>query len=87
MPAGPAIVARRSGAALIPAVCQFTEDGMSIVFGDVVTARPGRDGLVAMTQQVSDFFAATIAARPEDWHMMQPFFPADDLPAGRPTDA
>jgi lauroyl/myristoyl acyltransferase len=27
-----------------------------------------------MTQQVADFFAATIAARPEDWHMMQPFF-------------
>ena len=87
MPAGPAIVARRSGAALIPAVCQFTEDGMSIVFGDVVTARPGRDGLVAMTQEVADFFARTIAEHPADWHMMQPFFAADVVPTGGGTDA
>ena len=87
MPAGPAIVARRSGAALIPAICQFTGDGMSIVFGDAVTARPGRDGLVAMTQEVADFFADMIAVRPEDWHMMQPFFPADAAPSGGRTDA
>jgi KDO2-lipid IV(A) lauroyltransferase len=40
-----------------------------------------------MTQEVSDFFAAMIAARPEDWHMMQPFFPADQLSAGELTDA
>ena len=31
MPAGPALVARRSGAALLPAVCQFSERGMAIV--------------------------------------------------------
>ncbi len=87
MPAGPAIVARRSGAALIPAVCQFTEDQMSIVFGEVVRTRPGRDGLVAMTQEVADFFARTIAGQPEDWHMMQPFFPAGAVRAAEQSDA
>lgn len=77
MPAGPAVVARRSGAALIPIVCQFTPRGMRIVFSDPIPHRPGRDGLVAMTQAVADFFVATLARQPEDWHMLQPFFPAD----------
>ena len=75
MPAGPAIVARRTGAALLPAVSQFTEDGMVIIIGDPITHRQGRDGLAAMMQAVADFFADTIARQPEDWHMMQPFFP------------
>jgi phosphatidylinositol dimannoside acyltransferase len=80
MPAGPAIVARRTGAALLPAVCQFTEGGMVIIIGDPITHRQGRDGLAAMMQGVADFFADTIARQPEDWHMMQPFFP-DRKPA------
>jgi phosphatidylinositol dimannoside acyltransferase len=77
MPAGPAMVARRSGAALVPAICQYTPTGMRIVLGAAVKHRPGRDGLIAMTQEVADFFAARIAAKPEDWHLMQPFFPAE----------
>jgi lauroyl/myristoyl acyltransferase len=80
MPAGPALVARRTGAALLPAVCQFSERGMSIVIGDKITPRPGREGLVAMMQEVADFFAETIAKQPEDWHMMQPFFVDHDTP-------
>jgi phosphatidylinositol dimannoside acyltransferase len=80
MPAGPAIVARRTGAALLPAVCQFTEDGMVIIIGDPVTHRQRRDGLAAMMQDVANFFADTIGRQPEDWHMMQPFFP-DRQPA------
>ena len=82
MPAGPALVARRTGAALVPIVCQFTPRGMRIVFADPVPHRPGRDGLVAMVQDVADFFVRTIATQPEDWHMMQPFFPtADEAPS------
>jgi KDO2-lipid IV(A) lauroyltransferase len=76
VPAGPAIVARRTGAALLPAVCQFTEHGMEIIIGDPIAPRQGRDGLTAMMQEVADFFAETIARQPEDWHMMQPFFSA-----------
>jgi phosphatidylinositol dimannoside acyltransferase len=74
MPVGPALLARRTGAALLPAVCQFTERGMAIIIGNQIPPRPGRDGLVAMMQHVADFFAETIAKQPEDWHMMQPFF-------------
>ena len=57
MPAGPAVVARRTGAALVPAVCSYEGRRMVIRFGPPVPPRPGRAGLVAMTQQVADFFA------------------------------
>ena len=80
MPAGPAIVARRTGAALLPAVCQFTDRGMAIIIGDRIAPRPGRGGLVAMMQEVADFFADTIAKQPADWHMMQPFFSRRQTP-------
>jgi phosphatidylinositol dimannoside acyltransferase len=79
MPAGPALVARRSGAALLPAVSQYTPRGMKIIFGEPIEQRAGRDGLVAMTQQVADFFAERIAERPQDWHVMQPFFHRTDI--------
>jgi|RhiMethySRZTD1v2_1073278.scaffolds.fasta_scaffold354174_2 phosphatidylinositol dimannoside acyltransferase len=74
VPAGPAIVARRTGAALLPAVCQFTENGMEIIIGGPIAHRQGRDGLTRMMQDVADFFADTIARQPADWHMLQPFF-------------
>ena len=74
LPAGPAIVARRTGAALLPAVCQFTDNGMEIIIGEAIAHRQGRAGLTEMMQDVADFFADTIVRRPEDWHMMQPFF-------------
>ena len=76
MPAGPALVARRSGAALIPAVCRYVGPEMHITLGPVIEAESGPSGLTAMTQQVADFFAEQIARQPEDWHMLQPFFPA-----------
>ncbi len=41
MPAGPAMVARRTGATLLPAVCRFRGPGMEIVFGDPVPAAAG----------------------------------------------
>jgi KDO2-lipid IV(A) lauroyltransferase len=53
---------------------------MAIIIGEPIRARRGRDGLAAMMQDVADFFAETIARQPEDWHMMQPFFP-DRKPA------
>jgi phosphatidylinositol dimannoside acyltransferase len=74
VPAGPAIIARRTGAALLPAVCQFTENGMEIIIGGPIAHRQGRDGLTRMMQDVANFFADTIARQPADWHMLQPFF-------------
>ncbi len=74
MPGGPAMVARRSGAALIPAVCRYTGPRMTIVFGQPVPPQPGRAGLIAMTQQLADVFSILLRQAPQDWHMLQPFF-------------
>ncbi len=80
LPAGPAMVARRTGAVLLPAVCRYEGDHMLIRFGEPVAPRPGREGLVAMMQEVADFFAEQIADAPQDWHMLQPFFPGNGEP-------
>jgi KDO2-lipid IV(A) lauroyltransferase len=74
MPAGPAVVARRAGAALLPAACTFTAAGIRLTIGRPIAPRPGRTGLAWMTQRLADFFAGEVAHRPQDWHMMQPFF-------------
>lgn len=74
MPAGPALVARRTGAALFPMVSRFTPNGLQLDIGARIEHRPGRTGLVAMIQDEADYFATKIAERPQDWHLMQPFF-------------
>ena len=80
MPAGPALLAQRTGAALIPGVCQFVDDStMKIELGPEVDHRAEPEGLRAMTQQVADYFAATIRRQPQDWPMLQPFFTGREL--------
>lgn len=74
MPAGPALVARRTGAALFPMVSRFTPNGLHLDIGERIEHRPGRAGLVAMIQDEADYFATKIAEQPQDWHLMQPFF-------------
>lgn len=82
MPRGPAVLARRTGAALIPVTLAYDGDGMEVTFHPEVPHEPGDDGIVAMMQTVADAFSHGIAAHPQDWHMMQRVF-ADDLPPGR----
>lgn len=77
MPAGPALVARRSGAALFPMVSHYTDDGLQLDIGSPIPHRPGREGLTAMVQDQADYFADHIRRRPHDWHLMQPFFDLD----------
>ncbi|MFP5282319.1 MAG: phosphatidylinositol mannoside acyltransferase [Actinomycetes bacterium] len=78
MPAGPALLARRTGALLFPVVSTFTNRGMHLEVGEAIEPQPRPEGLQAMTQQVADVFAQAVAARPQDWHMLQPFFPAEE---------
>ncbi|MFB9429657.1 phosphatidylinositol mannoside acyltransferase [Streptoalloteichus tenebrarius] len=86
MPAGPAHLAARTGAALLPVRCLFAgERDYDIAIHPPVPV-PGREAVAEATQAVADVFAADIASRPEDWHMTQRLWLAD-LPgdrAGRP---
>jgi KDO2-lipid IV(A) lauroyltransferase len=73
MPGGAALLAAQTGAALVPTVCQFTEHGWRLVFSpEVPVDGAGRlkDRVGAAMQAVSDAFTPSIAARPEDWHML-----------------
>jgi lauroyl/myristoyl acyltransferase len=98
MPGGPALLAAQTGAALLPAVCQFDGAGWRfVVHPPVAVGGPGRmrDRVGGAMQQVADAFATTLATRPEDWHVLgriwadvgpDPETPAGATPAPR-TDA
>lgn len=79
MPAGPASLALRTGAALIPVTLSFRPDGWRITVHPEVEG----DDVAAMTQSVADAFARGIADHPADWHMLQRLW-LDDLAADDP---
>ena len=89
MPGGPALLAAQTGAALLPAVCQFDGAGWRfVVHPEVPVDGPGRlrDRVTGAMQQVADAFATTIAERPEDWHVLGRIWP-EVGPDGRPAAA
>lgn len=84
MPAGPAALAMRTGAALVPVTLWYEGDEpdhrLVIRFHDEVVAPAGLRGakrVIHMTQAVADRFSAGITEYPQDWHMMQRLFLAD----------
>jgi phosphatidylinositol dimannoside acyltransferase len=77
MPRGPALLARRTGAPLIPVTLQYTAAELVIRFHEPVPHRDGDDGLLTMTQDVADVFTRGFREHPQDWHMMQRVFTAD----------
>jgi phosphatidylinositol dimannoside acyltransferase len=85
MAPGPAALAMQTGAALMPVVLWFTEDGWGVDVGAEIPVPAGDDlddkdrkeRVVAMTQQLARFFEDGIRAHPQDWHMLQRVFTAD----------
>ncbi|HTY34574.1 phosphatidylinositol mannoside acyltransferase [Mycobacterium sp.] len=75
MPAGPARLAIATGAALLPSHCWFEGDGWGCNLQPPLDCSSG--DVTAITQALADEFATNIAARPEDWHMLQPQWLAD----------
>ncbi|PYC76335.1 phosphatidylinositol mannoside acyltransferase [Streptomyces tateyamensis] len=88
MPAGPAALAQQTGAALLPASLWYEGAVQRARIHPPIEVPPEVDRRTAkalMTQQLADVWAAEIAEHPQDWHMLQKFWPAD-LP-GRPRPA
>ena len=81
MPRGPALLARRAGAPLVPVTLHYVGDSMTITFHPPVPHAAGKEGLSEMTQGVADSFTTALREHPEDWHMMQKVFV--DGPDGR----
>lgn len=82
-PIGPAKLAERTGAALLPVGLWFPDDdGWGFRVHPPIVAGSTK----AAVQAVAGAFASDIAQHPADWHMLQPFWQAD-LPARRAATA
>jgi KDO2-lipid IV(A) lauroyltransferase len=74
MPAGPALLALRTGAPLYTVTMWFEDDGPRGQLAGpltVPTEGPLDQRVRTLTQQVADGLADGIARYPEDWHMLQ----------------
>ena len=74
MPAGPAILAIKTGAPLITAYVRYLPGGIEIIFDE--TIKPTHSGseeeqIKLITQSMADNFAKRIKEYPVDWHMLQ----------------
>ncbi len=79
MPAGPAMLAAVTGAALCPVHLAYSDSGW-IQYVGAPLELPGRrlaDRVRAGTQALADVFAERIALFPADWHMLSPLWIAD----------
>lgn len=88
VPAGPAVLALRTGASIIPLAIYFDGDGhRAVVRPPLATHRQGsfRSDVARVSQAVTDELAALIAAAPNQWHVLQPNWPAD-TPGGPPVE-
>jgi KDO2-lipid IV(A) lauroyltransferase len=85
LPAGPATLALRTGAMLLPAAVYFaprTDHHLGVVMAPLDTHR--QDGLRAdvlrITQEIACTFESLIRRAPTQWHLMQPNWPSDRDP-------
>ena len=80
LPAGPATLALRTGAPLLPCCVLFEGDHhRGIVLPPIDTTRRGklREDVVRVTQDLADALAGLIRRAPEQWHVFQPNWPSD----------
>jgi len=80
LPAGPATLAARTGAPLLPTAVYFKDKGHQAVVGPAVsTERQGRfrDDVARITQDLALRLERLIRTAPEQWHLQQPNWPSD----------
>lgn len=84
MPAGPAMLAARTGAALHPVGLWNDGPDWAGRVGEAITLPEGSLAASARagTQRIADEFAVSIAEHPADWHMLQRLW-VSDLTVGR----
>jgi lauroyl/myristoyl acyltransferase len=83
LPAGPAALAMRSGAPLLPCAVYFdeeTEAHLGVVLPALDVSRRGprlRDDVRRITQDMATAFEDLIRRAPLQWHLLQPNWPSD----------
>ncbi len=73
MPAGPALLAVKTGIPLVVAHVSYRTTGIHIDFSEVSIPQSGSESekISKIVQECADLFARGIAEHPEDWHMLQ----------------
>jgi phosphatidylinositol dimannoside acyltransferase len=77
-PAGPALLAIQTGAALITAFIRYEDKGIRIIFGGEIPVPSDGDSqskVSVMSQEVANRFGKELQKNPVDWHMMQRIWP------------
>lgn len=81
LPAGPATLALRSGAALVPSAVYYggARGHHAVMRPPLDTARRGRlrDDVERVTQDLARELEDSIRRAPEQWHLLQPNWPSD----------
>lgn len=82
LPAGPATLALRTGAALLPTAAYFTDRGVGhhgIIGAPMNCERRGklREDVQRITQDLAYELEKLISRAPEQWHLLQPNWPSD----------
>ena len=97
LPAGPATLALRTGAALLPTAAYFTDRGVGhhgVIGAPMNCERHGklREDVQRITQDLAYELELLIRRAPEQWHLLQPNWPSDpgygdDHPASHDHDS
>jgi len=81
LPAGPAVLALRTGAPLLPLACYDRPHGMHhvVVRPALPVERQGsfRQDVARVTQDIAVVLEELIRAAPDQWHLLQPNWPSD----------
>ena len=81
LPGGPATLALRTGAMLVPCAVYFRggRDHLGVVRPPLEVQRLGRlrEDIARITQALANELEALIRAAPEQWHLLQPNWPSD----------
>jgi phosphatidylinositol dimannoside acyltransferase len=80
LPRGPALLARRTGAALFPVATYVTPTGYELVVDEPVASQRSNDAkadVVECTKELTARIEKLIEAAPEQWHLFQPNWPSE----------
>jgi phosphatidylinositol dimannoside acyltransferase len=84
LPVGPALLAQRTGAVLLPVTTAYEGRRMHLRVHEPVEVGSGDAAIEKATATVADVFTASIRRDPADWHMLQRVFESDLWPG--PTE-
>jgi KDO2-lipid IV(A) lauroyltransferase len=87
LPGGPATLALRTGAALLPTAVYFEgrHGHRAVVRPPIDTARRDglRDDVLRVTRSLASELEAMIRREPTQWHLLQPNWPSDRVAPGQ----